>query len=318
MAEGGSLLLKALSLRRALVLNAAMDTSLDHFTQLRPRVLGVAYRMLGSMAEAEDVAQEVWLRWNGTDRDAIENLEAWLVATTTRIAIDELRMARRTREHYVGIWLPEPVLTDVASTPEFLHEAASDLSVAFLAVLERLAPEARAAFLLHDVFDRDYPEIARILDRSEAACRQIVHRARARLREERPLHAVPHRTHQQLLQAFTAALDKGDLKAMIALLDSSAQLIGDGGGVVNSFPRPLLGGTRIARLLFAPTLRHRAALRMLPAFFNGRMGLLRFFGDQLEAAMSFETDGERITQVLVQRNPCKLVRIVAQQTAPLC
>jgi RNA polymerase sigma-70 factor (ECF subfamily) len=295
-----------------------MDTSLDHFTQLRPRVLGVAYRMLGSMAEAEDVAQEVWLRWNGTDRDAIKNLEAWLVATTTRIAIDELRMARRTREHYVGIWLPEPVLTDVASTPEFLHEAASDLSVAFLAVLERLAPEARAAFLLHDVFDRDYPEIARILDRSEAACRQIVHRARARLREERPLHAVPHRTHQQLLQAFTAALDKGDLKAMIALLDSSAQLIGDGGGVVNSFPRPLLGGTRIARLLFAPTLRHRAALRMLPAFFNGRMGLLRFFGDQLEAAMSFETDGERITQVLVQRNPCKLVRIVAQQTAPLC
>ncbi len=312
-----SVLLTALSLRRVLVLNAAMDTSLDRFTQLRPRVLGVAYRMLGSMAEAEDVAQEVWLRWNGTDREAIENAEAWLVATTTRIAIDELRMARRSREHYVGIWLPEPVLTDDASTPERLHEAASDLSVAFLAVLERLAPEARAAFLLHDVFDRDYPEISSILGKSEAACRQIVHRARTRLREERPLHAVPHRTHQQLLQAFTDALDKGDLKSMIALMDTSAQLIGDGGGFVSSFPKPMLGGARIAQLLFAPTLRRRAELRMVPAFINGRLGVLRYFGEHLDSAMSFDTDGERITQILVQRNPNKLARIVAAQQPAL-
>jgi len=294
-----------------------METLPDLFTPLRPRVLGVAYRMLGSMAEAEDVAQEVWLRWHGTDRSAIVNAEAWLVATTTRIAIDELRMARRSREHYVGIWLPEPVPTEDADTPERLHEAASDLSVAFLAVLERLAPEARAAFLLHDVFDRDYPEIARILDKSEAACRQIVHRARARLREERPLQVVPHRTHQQLLQAFADALDKADLKSMVALMDSSAQLIGDGGGIVTSFPKPMLGGARIAQLLFAPTLRRRAELRMVPAFFNGRMGLLRYFGDHLESAMSFDTDGERITQILVQRNPHKLVRIVARQPLSL-
>jgi RNA polymerase sigma-70 factor (ECF subfamily) len=299
------------------MLNAAMDTSPDLFTSLRPRVLGVAYRMLGSMAEAEDVAQDVWLRWNGADRDAIENTEAWLVATTTRIAIDELRMARRKREQYVGIWLPEPVPTDDADTPERLHEAASDLSVAFLAVLERLAPEARAAFLLHDVFDRDYPEIARILDKSEAACRQIVHRARTRLREERPLHVVPHRTHQQLLRSFADALDKADLRSMMALMDSSAQLIGDGGGIVSSFPKPMLGGARIAQLLFAPTLRRRAELRMVPAFFNGRMGLLRYFGDHLESAMSFDTDGERITQILVQRNPEKLARFVAQQPLSL-
>ena len=294
-----------------------MEFSPDLFTPLRPRVLGVAYRMLGSMAEAEDVAQEVWLRWHGTDRDAVENAEAWLVATTTRIAIDELRMARRSREHYVGIWLPEPVPTEDADTPERLHEAASDLSVAFLAVLERLAPEARAAFLLHDVFDRDYPEIARILGKSEAACRQIVHRARNRLREERPLHVVPHRTHQQLLQAFADALDKADLKSMMALMDSSAQLIGDGGGIVSSFPKPMLGGARIAQLLFAPTLRRRAELRMVPAYFNGRMGLLRYFGDQLESAMSFDTDGERITQILVQRNPGKLALVMAQQPLAL-
>lgn len=294
-----------------------MEPSPDLFTPLRPRVLGVAYRMLGSMAEAEDVAQEVWLRWHGTDRDVIENAEAWLVATTTRIAIDELRMARRSREHYVGIWLPEPVPTADADTPERLHEAASDLSVAFLAVLERLAPEARAAFLLHDVFDRDYPEIARVLDKSEAACRQIVRRARNRLREERPLQVVPHRTHQQLLQAFADALDKADLKSMMALMHRSAQLIGDGGGIVGSFPKPMLGGARIAQLLFAPTLRRRAELRMVPAFFNGRMGLLRYFGEQLESAMSFDTDGERITQILVQRNPHKLALIMAQQRVSL-
>ena len=303
----------ALPAPAARVLNDVMDSATQRFNLHRPRVLGVAYRMLGSLAEAEDVAQEVWLRWHGTDRDIIENDEAWLVAAATRISIDELRLARRTREQYVGIWLPEPVLTDEPATPEHLHEAANDLSVASLALLQRLAPDARAAFLLHDVFDRDYPEIARILDKSEASCRQIVHRARVRLREERRLHEVPHETHRQLLQSFTAALDRGDLKTMMALMDRDAQLMGDGGGIVSSFPKPMLGGARIAQLLFAPTLRRRAELRMVPAVFNGRMGLLRYFGTQLESAMSFDTDGERIVQVLVQRNPNKLARIQAQQ-----
>lgn len=294
-----------------------MDDATARFQQYRPRVIGVAYRMLGSLAEAEDIAQETWLRWNGTDREVIENDEAWLVATSTRLAIDELRLARRTREQYVGIWLPEPVLTDESATPEHLHEAASDLSVAFLAVLERLAPEARAAFLLHDVFEREYPEIARILERSEASCRQIVHRARQRLREERRLHEVPHEIHRQLLQSFTAALDRGDLKAMMALMDRDAQLMGDGGGIVSSFPMPMLGGARIAQLLFAPTLRRRAELRMVPAVFNGRVGVLRYFGTQLESAMAFDTDGEHIVQILVQRNPHKLAQIQAQQALSL-
>lgn len=301
----------------AVVLNAAMDDATARFQQHRPRVIGVAYRMLGSLAEAEDIAQETWLRWNGTDRAVIENDEAWLVATSTRLAIDELRLARRTREQYVGIWLPEPVLTDESATPEHLHETASDLSVAFLAVLERLAPEARAAFLLHDVFEREYPEIARILDKSEASCRQIVHRARQRLREERRLHEVPHDIHRQLLQSFTAALDRGDLKAMMALMDRDAQLMGDGGGIVSSFPKPMLGGARIAQLLFAPTLRRRAELRMVPAVFNGRVGVLRYFGTQLESAMAFDTDGEHIVQILVQRNPHKLAQIQAQQALAL-
>lgn len=299
------------------MLNAAMNDATARFQQCRPRVFGVAYRMLGSLAEAEDIAQETWLRWNGTDREVIENDEAWLVATATRLAIDELRLARRTREQYVGIWLPEPVLTDESATPEHLHETASDLSVAFLAILERLAPEARAAFLLHDVFEREYPEIAHILQKSEASCRQIVHRARQRLREERRLHEVPHEIHRQLLQSFTAALERGDLKAMMALMDRDAQLMGDGGGIVSSFPKPMLGGARIAQLLFAPTLRRRAELRMIPAVFNGRVGVLRYFGTQLESAMAFDTDGEHIVQILVQRNPHKLGQIQAQQALAL-
>lgn len=143
-----------------------------------------------------------------------------------------------------------------------------------------------------------------------------MHRARTRLREERPLHAVPHRTHQQLLQAFTDALDKGDLKSMIALMDTSAQLIGDGGGFVSSFPKPMLGGARIAQLLFAPTLRRRAELRMVPAFINGRMGCCVTLAGT-DSAMSFDTDGERITQIPVQRNPNKLARIVAAQQPAL-
>lgn len=174
-----------------------MDDSTALFSRLRPRLFGVAYRMLGSSHEAEDVVQDVWLRWHGADQSQIENPEAWLVATTTRRAIDGLRLARHAREHYVGMWLPEPLLTDDTTTPEYVLETASDLSVAFLSVLERLAPDARAAFLLHDVFDQDYAVVARTLDKTEAACRQIVHRARQQLRQERLRYNVPQDVHQK-------------------------------------------------------------------------------------------------------------------------
>lgn len=286
-----------------------MDDSTALFSRLRPRLFGVAYRMLGSSHEAEDVVQDVWLRWHGADQSQIENPEAWLVATTTRRAIDGLRLARHTREHYVGMWLPEPLLTDDTSTPEYVLETASDLSVAFLSVLERLAPEARAAFLLHDVFDQDYAVVARTLAKTEAACRQIVHRARLQLRQERPRYNVPKEVHQKLLRRFVEAASSGDFRTMKALMAESAELVGDGGGIVTSFPRPMVGGARIAQLLYAPHLRRSAQLRMVPAMLNGRLGLLRYFDGELEAAMAFETDGERITQILVQRNPHKLQRL---------
>jgi RNA polymerase sigma-70 factor (ECF subfamily) len=294
-----------------------MEAATDVYTRLRPRLLGVAYRMLGSVAEAEDVVQDVWLGWNAVAPGEVADPEAWLITTTTRRAIDRLRRARTDREQYVGIWLPEPVLTDSPMTPEELQESSSDLSLAFLIVLERLAPEARAAYLLREVFDADYPDIARTLGKTEAACRQIVHRAKSQLREERPRYVVPAAAHQRLLRRFAEAWSNADFRAMKELMADSATLVGDGGGVVTSFPKPMVGGTRIAQLLFACTLRRRHELRLEFAWINGRLGLLRYFGDALESAQSYDTDGERIVRVYVQRNPAKLARIVANHKALL-
>lgn len=295
-----------------------MEGATDIFTRLRPRLLGVAYRMLGSLAEAEDVVQDVWLGWNEADPDTISDPEAWLVVAATRRSIDRLRRVSADREQYVGIWLPEPVLTEESPpTPEELQEASSDLSIAFLTVLERLAPEARAAFLLREVFDADYDDIAAALDKSEAACRQIVHRAKSQLREERPRYVVSAQAHQQLMRRFTEAWSNADFKAMKTMMAESATLVGDGGGIVTSFPKPLVGGDRIAQLLFACTLRHKDDLRLELTTINGQLGVLRWFGDELESAQFYDTDGEHIQGVYVQRNPNKLRRIAEHQRSAL-
>jgi RNA polymerase sigma-70 factor (TIGR02957 family) len=296
---------------------ARVEDALQIFSRLQPRMLGTAYRMLGSLAEAEDVVQDVWTRWHDADTARVDNAEAWLVATTTRRAIDRLRQARTEREKYVGIWLPEPVLTEGPVTPEELHETTSDLSIAFLIVLERLAPEARAAFLLHEVLDVDYDEIARILDKSEAACRQIVHRAKAQLRDERARYAVSAEAHQRLLRRFVDAIAAHDFAGMRGLLAESAELRGDGGGFVQSFPKPMVGGPRIAQCLFAPTLRASNALRVELVTMNGRAGMLRYLRGALESAMTFEIEDERIARIFVQRNPEKLRRIAAREAFAL-
>ncbi|MDM0012473.1 RNA polymerase sigma-70 factor [Variovorax sp. J22P168] len=286
------------------------------FHRLRPRLQGIAYRMLGSVAEAEDVVQDAWLRWHEAARDAIDNAEAWLVTITTRIAIDRLRAAKVQREHYVGYWLPEPMLTDAPTTPEQTRELSEDVSVAFLFMLERLAPEARAAFLLREVFDADYGEVALALGKSEAACRQIVHRAKAQLREERPRFAVPRDTHHQLMRGFAEALSRGDFAAMNGMLAENAELIGDGGGIVPSFGVPLLGGRRIAQLFYATHRRFGAGVHIELARVNGDWSLLRFIDGVLESAQAYETDGERITRIHVQRNPEKLARLAAAFQRP--
>lgn len=285
------------------------DDATRSFNALRPRLHGIAYRMLASVAEAEDVVQDVWLRWNAASHAEIDNSEAWLVAVTTRLSIDRLRAARTQREHYTGIWLPEPYVIDSPVTPEEIRERADDISVAFLMLLEKLTPDARAAFLLHEVFDVDYDEIARTLGKSGAACRQLVSRAKTQLREGRTRTSVPRETHLRLLTRFAQALEQGDFAAIHALLADDAQLVGDGGGRVPSFPKPMEGGRRIAQLFFASKLRFKEQLRMELAVLNGQWALLRFIEGKLESAQSYETDGERIVRILVQRNPDKLVRL---------
>ncbi|MBN3796371.1 RNA polymerase sigma-70 factor [Burkholderia sp. Ac-20392] len=282
------------------------------FQALRPRLQKIAYRMLGSVADAEDIVQDVWLRWHDAARDRIDNTEAWLVSVTTRTSIDRLRAAKIRREHYTGIWLPEPELGESPATPEEMTERANDVSVAYLLLLERLAPEARAAFLLREVFDADYDEIADAIGKSEAACRQLVSRAKAQLRDDdRPRHVVPRETHRQLLQTFSHALAQGDFPSIQALLAEDAMLIGDGGGKVQSFPKPMVGGRRIAQLFYATWLRCGSGVEMRPVVLNDEWAMLRFIAGQLESAIAFETDGTRIVRILVQRNPDKLARIAA-------
>jgi RNA polymerase sigma-70 factor (ECF subfamily) len=288
-----------------------MDEDARAFNGLRPRLQKIAYRMLGSVAEAEDIVQDVWLRWHATAREAIDNAEAWLVAVTTRMSIDRLRAAKIQREHYAGIWLPEPQMTDFPATPEEATERADDVSVAFLALLERLTPEARAAFLLREVFDADYDEVAQAIGKTEAACRQLVSRAKTQLRDERSRYVVPRETHLRLLRTFAQALQRGDFHAINALLAEDATLIGDGGGKVPSFLKPVAGGRRIAQLFYASSRRYGDELSVKLVVLNGQWALLRFIEGKLESAQSFETDGERIVRIHVQRNPDKLARIAA-------
>jgi RNA polymerase sigma-70 factor, ECF subfamily len=287
------------------------------FHRIRSRLQDIAYSMLGSVADAEDVVQDAWLRWHATDKAAIHNAEAWLVTTTTRVSIDRLRALKARREHYVGIWLPEPVLTQSPATPEQIQERTSDVSVALLTLLERLSPESRAAFLLREVFDVDYSEVAEAIGKSEAATRQIVHRAKDQLRDGQPRYTVSPEFHLRIVRRFAQALTMAEFKVMKSLLADDAELIGDGGGRVTSFPKPMVGGQRIAQLFYASNLRYKSAMRIELASVNGELAILRYFHDALESVQAIETDGEHIVRVRVQRNPAKLERIASELGVPL-
>ena len=292
----------------------AATPAADPFTALRPRLFGLAYRMLGVRSDAEDVLQDAWLRWSRQDTAALQSAEAWLVTVVTRLSIDRLRALKAEREAYVGWWLPEPLVEMQAGaqqqhTPESAAELAGELSVAFLYVLERLGPEERAAFLLRQVFDYDYADIAAQLGKTEAACRQLVHRASERVQQARTRFEVPRTVHRQLLQRFMQAAHSGDRNAIEALISEDAQLIGDGGGKVPSFPKPLVGPFRIANLYWAMFRRLGAQVVYRLALINGEPGLLRYVDGQLESAQAFVTDGERIVAIYAVRNPDKLTGI---------
>ncbi|MBC5786315.1 RNA polymerase sigma-70 factor [Ramlibacter sp. USB13] len=287
-----------------------MDSHDATFHALRPRLFGIAYRMLGVRADAEDVVQDAWLRWNAADTAALQSAEAWLVTVATRLAIDRLRAARLERESYVGEWLPEPIVELDERTPESIAERADELSLAFLHLLERLGPEERAAYLLRQAFDYDYGEIAAMLEKSEAAIRQAVHRATERLRLERPRFDVPRETHEQLLRRFVAAASSGDRGAIRALLADNVSAIGDGGGKVPSVPGGMHGADRVANLFWAHHLRLGERIEYRLATVNGTPGFLRIIDGQVESAQAIVTDGERIVRFYAVRNPDKLARIV--------
>ena len=280
-------------------------TSTAAFESRRSRLFGLAYRMLGSRADAEDIVQETYVRWHQTAPGSIENPEAWLVTTATRLAIDRLRRLKTEREAYVGPWLPEPLVS--APAPDRDLDLADDLSIAFLTLLERLAPEERAAFLLHEVFDVGYDRIAAVLDRSESACRQVVHRARERVRGERKRFDVTESAKAALLQKFLKAMEARDQQALLQLFAPDATWTADGGGRVAASPRPLIGAELIAKLVIGLREKFWAPDRAMEiTTINGETGIAITDGGRLVATMSIVTDGERILDVYAVVNPEKL------------
>jgi RNA polymerase sigma-70 factor (ECF subfamily) len=284
------------------------------FEAHRPRLTRLAYRMLGSLAEAEDVAQDAWLRWRRTvDGEAqgepIGDPAAWLVRVTTRLCLDRLRAERAAREAYRGPWLPEPLIEDMADAP---LDRAEDVSVAFLLALQRLSPLERAVFLLHEVFEDDYAAIAATLGRSEAACRQLAARARNHVREARPRFEPSPDELLRLAAAFMEAARTGDTTTLAGMLAEDAVLISDGGGKRPAALRPIVGRTEVVALFEALRLRGGLAVagEVRVARINGSPGLIVPAPDGPQT-VTLETDAAgRITAIFIVRNPDKLARLL--------
>jgi RNA polymerase sigma-70 factor (ECF subfamily) len=290
------------------------------FEPHRRRLLGLAYRMLGSIAEAEDAVQETYLRWHGADRASVADARAFLMTTTTRICLDVLRSARVRREKYVGPWLPDPVTDAAALAPDAQTELAEDLSVALLLTLDRLSSLERAAFLLHDVFDYSFAQVSDALGRSEAACRQLAARARARVRSARPAGAIPARgasslvdaKHAQLLSAFVAAARSGDIAGLTRLLASDARVVTDSGGKVPAVLNVITGADRVAALV-AGIVRKGWTDGMSVRFevINGLPGLITSGPEGLIQTNAFDIEGDVVKAIYIVRNPDKLRHLAA-------
>ena len=278
------------------------------FEELRRRLFGIAYRMLGTTADAEDIVQEAYLRWHQADTEEIRSSEAWLVSVVTRLSIDKLRKASVEREKYIGSWLPDPLIASTSPTPEEALETEANLSMAYIVLLERLTPVERAAFLLHDVFDCAYPLIANILRKSEAACRQVVHRARQRVRSEQSRFKANDAALRSLINQFMEAADAGDDATLLSLFAKDATLTSDGGGVVPAARKVVHGRSRIARLYLLLAKRLGTRLRKEILTINGEPGLVMYLDGAPLAVTSFVTDGDSITALYTVLNPKKLRR----------
>ncbi len=297
----------------------AIPNAATNFEPYRRRLLGLAYRMLGSMADAEDAVQETYLRWHATDRDNVSEPRAFLMTITARICLDMLTSARARREEYVGPWLPEPVLDTSALTPDSHTELAEDLSIALLLILDQLSPLERAAFLLHDVFDFSFSEVAVALDRSEAACRQLAARARAHVRDARPRGATPRPArsgaidpkHAQLMSAFATATRSGDLNALMQMLATDARVVTDGGGKVKAELNLIEGAQPVAQFLVNATRKRPGAwwrddFTMRFAIVNGMPGVVVDAPEGPVQTTALEIQDGVVRAIYIVRNPEKL------------
>lgn len=288
----------------------------EHARSLR----ALAYRMLGSRAEAEDVVQEAWLRWTQVDESIIQHAGAYLSRLVTNLCLDKLGSAAAKREQYVGVWLPEPLLDEEAGWspgPEVQAEFAQDVSVAFMLALERLSPLERAAFLLHDVFDLDFDEIGRRLQRSPTACRQLASRARNHVKADYARREVEEEERERLFAAFSEAVHNFDVDGLVNVLSEDAVLLADGGGKVSAVPRPLQGGALVAKTFIGfAKLPASRAWRLEPARINGLPGCLVFDDAtgqlvQTIALAPSATEPDRVGALYIQRNPDKLQGVLA-------
>jgi RNA polymerase sigma-70 factor (ECF subfamily) len=284
---------------------ARSDTSI--FEQARPRLLGLAYRILGSRADAEDAVQDAFVKWEGVDRDAIDNPDGWLTTVCTRRCIDMLQAAHRTRVDYVGTWLPEPVYTVTAEDDAL--ELSSSLSTAFLLMLERLTPKERAAYLLHDILDVSYEDVAKTLDMEEPACRKLISRARQNIERDKVRHVTPLAQQEKLLAAFQDAVSGGDMNRFAMLLSDDIELSVDSGGKVPAIARTLHGKADILEFL-ENAQRWWYTYRWVEMDLNGGRGVVLIGDGEPVTAMSFAYDEEgRATNIYVMRNPDKLARL---------
>jgi RNA polymerase sigma-70 factor, ECF subfamily len=276
----------------------------ERFARARPRLLRLAYSELGDVGEAEDVVQEAWLRLERSDAQAIENLDGWLTTVVARLALDRLQSARARRETYVGPWLPEPLLSD-EEDPADRVTLDESVSYALLTVLEQLSPAERTAFVLHDVFDVPFGEIAEVVGRSPEAVRQLASRARRHVKRESPRFAASRDEHDRAVRAFAQAVGEGNLQGLVAVLDPDVVWTSDGGGRASAARKPLRGGSRVARAWAA--LSRKSVHEPIEIKLNGRLGLMLPSGDGHRAALSFVVSDGRITRIDAIRNPEKLL-----------
>jgi RNA polymerase sigma-70 factor (ECF subfamily) len=275
------------------------------FAENRGRLWSIAYRMLGSRADADDAVQDAYLRWHDVHFDEVRSSQAWLVTSVTRLCLDRLKHLRTEREHYTGPWLPEPIVEE-PRTPDAAIELASELSVALLAVLERLAPDERAAYLLHEMFDSGYGDIAQILGKSEAACRQIVSRAVKRVRAERPRVQVSEESKQRLLDGLVHSLQTRDEQGLLKILAADSAWTSDGGGKARAARKVIRGAARVARFGTGVFRKLADEVAFRKVVVNGEPGYAALYHGALFSVITVRTDGEHILDVFSILNPDKL------------